>query len=81
MLKLELNEKIRNTSLQILLYNSKQKLKISLDKFINCASINKWLNSGFYDLVYNAESFLIAICNLFKIEKEILSYELAKVNQ
>ena len=40
MLKQELDNKIKNTPLQILInkldYNSKQKLKKSLDKFINC---------------------------------------------
>ena len=85
MLKQELDNKIKNTPLQTVIkkldYNSERKLKKSLDKFINCESINKWLNSGFYDLVYNAENFLIDICNLFKIDKEILSYEIKKVNQ
>jgi hypothetical protein len=82
MLKQELNKKIKNTPLQFFLnelnYNSKQKIKNALDKFINCESIDKWLNSGFYDLVYSAEDLFISLCNVLKINGKEVSIELNK---
>lgn len=82
MLKQEINEKIKTIPLQVLLkelnYKSKQKVENALDKFINCESIDKWLNSGFYDLVYNAEDLFISLCNVLKIDEKKVSLELNK---
>ena len=82
MLKQEINEKNKTIPLQVLLkelnYKSKQKVENALDKFINCESIDKWLNSGFYDLVYNAEDLFISLCNVLKIDEKKVSLELNK---
>lgn len=85
MLKQKLNEKIKNTSIEVLTnslnYNSSKKAKKAINKFLDSTSIDIWLNSGFYDLVYSAEAFFIALCDVFKIDKEQVSQEINKSNE
>lgn len=85
MLKEEINEKIKNIPFQVLQkelnYNSKEKAEKSLTKFIDCESIDKWLNSGSYDLVYSAEDLFITLCNVLKIDEKKVSLELNKCKE
>lgn len=80
MLKQILDQKIKESSLEDLKeklgYQSIKRLQKSIDKFIETKTIYDWLNSGFYDLVNNAEDFLVKLCKVFKIENQLLEKEL-----
>lgn len=80
MLKQILDQKIEESSLEDLReklgYQSTKRLQKSIDKFTKTKTIYDWLNSGFYDLVNNAEDFLIKLCKVLKIENQLLEKEL-----
>ena len=80
MLKEILNQKIKDASLedlkQKLEYQSRKKLEIAQTKFINTNTTYEWLHSGFYDLVYNARGFFIALCEAFEIPQTLIDTEL-----
>lgn len=80
MLKQILDEKIKDSSLEELkeklAYQSTKRLEKSIDKFLETKTIYDWLNSGFYDLVYNAKDFLIKLCTAFEIKENNLQQEL-----
>jgi len=82
MKKQEIDKKINNTPLLILLkklnYKSNLRAKKAIDKFLDSESIYTWLDSGFYDLVYNEEDLFISLCNVLGIDKKEVLEELEK---
>lgn len=82
MLKEILNQKIKDSSheelKQKLGYQSTKKLENSVNKFLQTKTIYEWLNSGFYDLVYDSIGFLNKLCKEFDIDKKFYNEELEK---
>lgn len=80
MLKNELNQKIKNISIEELkiklAYQSAKKLEKSINIFMETKTIYDWLNSGFYDLVYDAKELFLKLCEVFGIWDLIVQNEL-----
>lgn len=59
-------------------YNSSKNFNETLDKLISTNSTYSWIYTGHYDLVYNSEDFLVKLCEILNIDKNLLNDEISK---
>lgn len=57
-------------------YNTAKNGFIMLDKLLTSTTLHEWLRSSNYDFVYYSESFLKAVCDELKIDKDLYQYEI-----
>ena len=72
----ELKEKLRISPVENIIksmgYHSLDKGQNAIDLFIEKRSINHWLESGFYDLLYTAEQFIVKLSVILKVNPDYI---------
>ena len=57
-------------------YSSSKIFTKTIDKFMHTNSSYEWLYNGHYDLVFSSKDFIVALCNAFDVDKNLLNEEL-----